>query len=142
MKKTIALLAVAFCFMACSHKNAEMLIGTWKFDDVIFPAIDNNVPALVKIQMEQQYAAIKEEMKKTYTWQFNADGTYLGNYSGTTFKGKWMLSKDENDLYYISDPDGKKDSCHIIEMSDKRWKFTAVNEEGKDKMTTTTFIKP
>ena len=137
MKKLIKgiFLLVTICLAACSGKKSDLIIGKWNFDGgEITPKEDIN--GMLKEQMQAQVKAMKEA---GYSWSFDKNGSYAAVVNGTTYTGKWMLTPDGDNMIYTADPDGKSDTCKVVELSEKKFVFT---QEGETSTSVSTFVKP
>ncbi|MFI5150932.1 MAG: lipocalin family protein [Bacteroidia bacterium] len=142
MKKPIQIMLclVLISLLSCGGKKSDMLIGTWKFEHGEFNTAMQKASPEMKATLEAQFKEMNENMKKTYTWTFNKDGSSNASYQGTAYKGKWTLSEDGKLLVSVMDVDGKKDTCRILELNPGKLTFTQTDEKGD--LSTTTFVKP
>jgi len=129
-------LLLLFIMAGCGTKKSDMIVGNWKFENATFDEPDKNTPAELKSQLDQQMNAMKEDMRKTYTWKFNADGSYTASYGGSEYKGKWKLSPDEKVLFTAADAGSRADTCLLLELNQKSLIISQKDHEGRASKTT------
>jgi hypothetical protein len=120
---------------ACGTKKSDLIVGTWKFEDAIIQEVKDTSGA-ANAQIEAQMNAMKADMRKTYSWAFEKDGSYTASYGGTTYKGKWTMSADEKMIYTTSDQQAKADTCLLLKLDSKNLVISQKDDQGRTSKTT------
>ena len=85
-------LAVAVAFSGCSTKstNSSPLINKWKLENIGYSRpISEELKPIIQAQVN--------ELKKTFTLEYNANGTYTA-FAQKKIDGTWEMSKDGKTL--------------------------------------------
>jgi hypothetical protein len=127
MKKVIGILFVAslITLTACGSKKSDLLTGSWKLGDMSSEA-PKELPDSLRKREEAQTKIRAEEMKKSYSFDFNKNGTYVIKVMGSEAKGSWKLNEDATKLT-LMDEDAKEktgETGDLVELTANRMVFT------------------
>ena len=132
MKKILnVLVAIAsvVCFSSCSQTPQEMLVGTWKIDQI---ETDQEIPD----DQKEFYDKMMEDLKNNSSFTFNADGTMLTKVEDQENKGEWKISEDGTTLTVKES--GRETSSTIKELTSEKLTFT---DEENGVKTSLTLVK-
>ena len=119
--KLFFLLAVLL-LAGCKDKSS-LLVRTWKLDDLqytraVSPVLQAGISGSIK------------DMKANVRLTYFADGTYKTILKTSELQGTWKLNWNSTKLTTMDDS-GKAKDYSIIELSENKYKFEAMEEQEK-----------
>lgn len=99
-----------------------MLAKTWRIEDLKYPT---EVPA----NLQPTITNSVNEMKKSFTLTYNADGTYVTKLNEQQLRGKWKLNWNSGKITSTSESGESKD-FKIRTLTDDQFEFETQEGEG------------
>lgn len=109
------------CLQSCSDKTA-VLTKTWKIEDLKYPT---EVPAALQETIKNTV----NEMKKSFTITYNADGTYVTKVDDKTLRGKWKLNWNSSKITSTTE-NGESKDFKVRQLDDTHFEFETQEGEG------------
>lgn len=109
---------------SCGADKTSLLARTWKISELKY---SREVPEAMRASIQTEI----DRLKSGYTITYNADKTYQALMDGAATSGKWSLNFNSSKITSTG-PDGKAVEYRILELSDARFSFEAI--EGGEKV--------
>ncbi|MFI5151527.1 MAG: lipocalin-like domain-containing protein [Bacteroidia bacterium] len=134
MKKSLLLFVMLALGILSSlaQTKFDLLVGNWKLGDMTMPT-PGDMPDSLVVQLKAVYKAQLDTMKKTASFDFNKDGTFLVKIMGQENKGTWAINSNASKMLMTTD--NKTDTAFVSELNKLRFVFDVKSGEQKSTVT-------
>lgn len=109
---------VLVALVSCGNNKARLLTRTWKINDLKY---SQEIPESMKPTIQAEI----DRLRAGYSITYFADNTYKAVNEGASTTGKWQLNYNGTKII-TTGPDGNTVEYQILELTDKRFSFSAV----------------